>query len=320
MHVIIDFTNRKSGGNLYLLPPRHLWAIAFALLGTLAVVVYLAASLLAAYWVRSDAPIVTAIAQQEIRTANEDRNRLWRESIGIVENDIANIQARLRALYVKGSIVSEHLGIPGQEIFNIDNFPKEQQPLTCTDDDTAHSPEEQQINISTDLLTQATHLNILEAKYNLLRDQSLHNTVLNDTIPMERPLLGHNWVSSRYGYRRDPFTGRRTFHAGDDYAANRNTPVIAAATGIVVYAGRLGNYGNAIQIYHGDNISTLYGHLHKFSVKTWQYVNKGDIIGGVGSTGRSTGPHLHYEVRINNRPKSVRKTIKQLHQKRNTVS
>ena len=70
-------------------------------------------------------------------------------------------------------------------------------------------------------------------------------------------------------------------------------PVIAAATGIVTYRGRLGNYGNAVQLLHGQGVSTLYGHLSKIDVDRWQYVNRGETIGAVGSTGRSTGSHLH---------------------------
>jgi murein DD-endopeptidase MepM/ murein hydrolase activator NlpD len=93
--------------------------------------------------------------------------------------------------------------------------------------------------------------------------------------------------------------------------------VLAAATGFVTYSGRLGNYGKAIRIFHGDNISTLYGHLHATGVEIGQYVLRGEPIGEVGSTGRSTGSHLHYELRINNKPRPIARVIKELLAARN---
>ncbi|MGI9364150.1 MAG: M23 family metallopeptidase [Rhizobiaceae bacterium] len=104
-------------------------------------------------------------------------------------------------------------------------------------------------------------------------------------------------ISSRYGNRKDPFTGRSAVHSGLDFSARRGTPVHATATGTITKAGRKGGYGKLIEIDHGDGITTRYAHLSKIRVKIGQRVAKGKVIGNVGSTGRSTGPHLHYEVR-----------------------
>ncbi|MCG2789683.1 MAG: M23 family metallopeptidase [Actinomycetia bacterium] len=89
------------------------------------------------------------------------------------------------------------------------------------------------------------------------------------------------------------------FHAGIDIGCNSGTPVVAAASGEVVQAGYMGGYGYAVIIYHGGGFSTVYGHLSKFAVSTGQKVQRNQIIGYVGSTGYATGPHLHFEVRIN---------------------
>jgi murein DD-endopeptidase MepM/ murein hydrolase activator NlpD len=126
------------------------------------------------------------------------------------------------------------------------------------------------------------------------------NNIKLSSTPSIWPSKG--WVSSPFGWRRDPFTGRRRFHEGLDITNRCGTPVVAPADGIVVFAGRHGGYGNVIYISHGFGISTRYGHLHKITVKVGQHVQRGDIIGEIGSTGRSTGPHLHYEVRVNNKP------------------
>ena len=108
--------------------------------------------------------------------------------------------------------------------------------------------------------------------------------------------------SSNYGYRRDPFTGRLRRHTGIDYAAKRGTPVTASAPGVVTYAGVMRGYGNIVEIFHGKGLTTRYAHLHAIKVKKNAKIPAGKLIGLVGSTGRSTGPHLHYEVRLNGKP------------------
>jgi murein DD-endopeptidase MepM/ murein hydrolase activator NlpD len=107
------------------------------------------------------------------------------------------------------------------------------------------------------------------------------------------------WVSSPFGYRIDPFTGRRTFHRGIDIATNFGNPVAAAADGSVTEATYDKFYGRTVIISHGNGVVTQYCHLEKYVVKPGQKVRRGDILGFVGNTGKALGPHLHYEVRIN---------------------
>lgn len=111
-------------------------------------------------------------------------------------------------------------------------------------------------------------------------------------------------VSSGYGVRKDPVYGSTAFHAGLDFAAPQGTPVYATADGVVKTAGRAGSYGNRIDIDHGYNYVTRYAHLSKIDVVDGQRVVRGDKIGEVGSTGKSTGPHLHYEVRFRDEPQN----------------
>jgi len=106
-------------------------------------------------------------------------------------------------------------------------------------------------------------------------------------------------LSSKYGYRRDPFSKHRKFHDGDDFSAAIGTDVIATANGIVRTSKRNGSFGNYIEINHGNGYITVYGHLHKRIVKTGDKVLRGQKIGEVGNTGRSTASHLHYEVQHN---------------------
>ena len=107
------------------------------------------------------------------------------------------------------------------------------------------------------------------------------------------------WVSSPFGYRIDPFTGRRTFHRGIDIATNFGNPVAAAAYGTVTEARYDKFYGRTVIISHGNGVVTQYCHLEKYIVQPGQKVHRGDILGYIGKTGKALGPHLHYEVRIN---------------------
>jgi murein DD-endopeptidase MepM/ murein hydrolase activator NlpD len=120
--------------------------------------------------------------------------------------------------------------------------------------------------------------------------------------PIHMPVAGPLRVSSGFGNRTDPFTGRLAFHPGIDFPWPTGTTVTAAGDGKVVFVGQINGYGNAIDIDHGGGIVTRYGHLSGFIATQGEIVHTGTPIGRVGSTGRSTGPHLHFEVRRNDQP------------------
>jgi murein DD-endopeptidase MepM/ murein hydrolase activator NlpD len=118
-------------------------------------------------------------------------------------------------------------------------------------------------------------------------------------VPVRKPVIGETDMSSPFGMRMDPFLGRPAIHTGIDLRGEVGEPVRATATGKVTIAGREGGYGNMVEISHGNGLATRYGHLSEISVKMGQTVRIGEIVGRIGSTGRSTGPHLHYETRVN---------------------
>lgn len=124
---------------------------------------------------------------------------------------------------------------------------------------------------------------------------------MDGDIPLRYPIHEKRRISSAYGYRSDPLTGKRSFHSGIDYACDLATPVRATARGKVIFVGRRGGYGKCIEVKHKYGFTTLYGHLSGYYVKNGSTVFPGQVIGFVGTTGRSTGYHLHYEVRKNNR-------------------
>ncbi len=130
---------------------------------------------------------------------------------------------------------------------------------------------------------------------------------LLQSIPTNIPVKG--WITSGFGFRTSPFTGKRTPHKGLDVAAPVGTPIYAPADGVVVFSGKKSGYGNFVMLAHGFGIATHYAHCAELLASVGQRVKRGDQIGTVGMTGRTTGPHLHYEVTVNGQKKNPRNFI-----------
>ncbi len=141
---------------------------------------------------------------------------------------------------------------------------------------------------------------------NLIGKLEKRNNFLAAT-PSIRPADG--WISSPFGKRTSPFTGLRTFHSGLDIANQKGTPIVAPADGVVTFTGKKENMGNVVVIDHGHGIVTRYAHLSKALKKRGDKVKRGGLIAKMGNSGRSTGPHLHYEVRLNGVPVNPEKYI-----------
>ena len=142
----------------------------------------------------------------------------------------------------------------------------------------------------------------------LTKNSTTADWVRANSAPNLWPVEG--LITGSFGERIDPFNGEGAFHSGVDISASVGSSVVAPADGVVTFADFLGGYGRAIMVDHGHGISTRYGHLSSFAVTAGQYIHRGDTIGYVGLSGRSTGPHLHYEVRINDVPVNPHKYLR----------
>jgi murein DD-endopeptidase MepM/ murein hydrolase activator NlpD len=151
--------------------------------------------------------------------------------------------------------------------------------------------------LRTSALTGATMVGLTMG---LTRNATTADWFKANSAPNLWPVEGQ--VTGSFGERIDPFNGEGAFHSGVDIGSSFGAPIIAPADGVVTFSELLGGYGKAIMIDHGNGISTRYGHLSGYAVTAGQSVHRGDVIGFVGESGRSTGPHLHYEVRINDTP------------------
>jgi murein DD-endopeptidase MepM/ murein hydrolase activator NlpD len=140
----------------------------------------------------------------------------------------------------------------------------------------------------------------LENELRQIKDVFDRNQVKLSSTPNGWPVRGY--ITDGFGSRRNPFGGGYENHAGLDIATNHGTAIEATADGIVIFAGMHGGYGNVVVIDHGYGVTTRFGHMSKLEAQVGQHVTRGKVIGAVGSTGRSTAPHCHYEVRLHDRP------------------
>ncbi len=147
--------------------------------------------------------------------------------------------------------------------------------------------------LSDEIESREQQLSVLET---LLVDRKTQDDVFLAGRPVTK-----GWMSSRYGMRNDPFNGRRAWHSGVDFAGAEGSNVVTVAAGVVVFAGPRSGYGNMVEVNHGGNFSTRYGHHKELLVNVGDIVKKGQVVGLMGSSGRSTGPHVHFEVYKNGR-------------------
>ena len=142
----------------------------------------------------------------------------------------------------------------------------------------------------------------------VLETMMMNRNLQAEVMPAGRPIT-RGWLSSYFGMRTDPFNGRRVHHSGVDFAGKMGSDVVAVGAGVVTYAGKRSGYGNLVEINHGNGYSTRYGHGSKLLVKVGDTVKKGHTVAKIGTSGRSTGPHVHFEVLLNGRAVNPRKYI-----------
>lgn len=180
--------------------------------------------------------------------------------------------------------------------FNFDNPP----PLGGPEEQTAAGAPPTVDEFRRTLDRFSRELDARERQMRVLRDLMVAGELREEVMPSGRPIKS-GWMSSSFGLRTDPFTGRRANHYGIDFAGGLGSEVIAVASGVVVYADERYGYGNLVEINHGNGYVTRYGHNQEILVSMGERVIKGQSIAKMGSTGRSTGPHVHFEVLHNGR-------------------
>ena len=231
---------------------------------------------------------------------------LSKQEIDLYINQIGELNARIMQLDVQSERIQE---IMKSQILGKDKLPK----LNEKKNKSSGGPFINENLTSGDIHKVLTHLlgkvEKREIFYNKKEAFLLKQSVLNETLPTLYP-VEVPYTSSSFGWRRDPFLGVRAFHSGLDFSAAHGEKIMATGAGIVTMVAKEKNYGNVLKIKHGDGLETRYAHCSKILVKKGDIIEKNQVIALVGNTGRSTGPHLHYEIRLNGRALDPRQYLK----------
>ncbi|MBI5275277.1 MAG: M23 family metallopeptidase [Burkholderiales bacterium] len=265
------------------------------------VLMFMAAGLY--HWVflkgaREGWPVVGSMLRLVVKDEFEQRDRFMRENLDAMARKLGEMQAKMVQLEALGERVSGLAGVNAAELKTTPGRGGaliEGRSLTLEELQATLRDLDQVTAERTDLLT------VMESR---LFDQKIRKSM----VPTQQPVqAGH--LGSSFGWRIDPFTGRSALHSGLDFQAEPGTPILAAAGGVVVAAEWHPAYGNMLEVDHGNDLVTRYGHAARLHVKKGDIVKRGQRVGDVGSTGRSTGPHLHFEVLVQGVPQDPNKFL-----------
>ncbi len=297
MHLIITDAWLARSRAIHLSGTR----LIFAVLALSLVLMVVAAGLY--HWVflkgaRERWPVVGSLVRLVVQDEFEQRDKFMRENLDVLARQLGEMQAKLTQLESLGERVSGLAGInaadikvkPGQGGALVTGRPLSMDELQATLADLDRLAAQR-----TDLLT------VLESR---LFDQRMRNMMIPTQIPVSDGNLG-----SEFGWRIDPITGRSALHTGLDFQADTGKAVLAAAGGIVVVQEYHPAYGNMVEIDHGNDLVTRYAHASSVFVKKGDIVRRGQKVAAVGSTGRSTGAHLHFEVLVQGVPQDPQKFL-----------
>lgn len=219
------------------------------------------------------------------------------ENLNAMAARLGQLQAQVLRLDAVGERLAKHFGLPEQE------FDFHKPPGQGGAETRAPQYQLDTNQLEHELAMFAQQMERRSESLSVLEAMTLRERVVKSTSPTLQPVSA-GWYSSNFGWRLDPFSGKKAFHEGVDFMAETGTPIKAAAGGVVVYSDYHPQYGNMIDIDHGNGMVSRYAHASKRLVKVDDIVLQGQKIAEVGSTGRSTGPHLHFEVLRNGAPQN----------------
>ena len=229
--------------------------------------------------------LLSALHQDDLKRSEAE----MKDNLSALAVRVGELQARILRLDAFGERLAKALNLKREE-FRFDEKPGQGGPMAVSNRAlTVQEFEQMLTDLARVLDDRGDKLGVLDS---YLMDDRLARKAVPTTMPV--PMA---YYSSNYGYRLDPITGRSSFHTGVDLIAPAGTPIVAAAGGVVSTVGHVHEYGNIVEIDHDNGLTSRYAHLSKSLVKTGDVVLKGQPIAHVGSTGRTTGPHLHFEVR-----------------------
>lgn len=265
-------------------------------------------------------PVVSQIVRLVVRDEIAQRDRFMRENLDAMAQRVGEMQAKLVQLEVMGERVSGLAGLKPEDLRANDEKDARGSAAGRSGAPAGakamggqggpyvpapHSLSLEQLNQAMAQLDEQTQHH--SDMFTMIESRLFENRLRALMVPSSAPVDGP--VGSGFGFRTDPFTGRGALHTGLDYPADVGTPIQAAAGGVVISAEAHPQYGNMVEVDHGNSLVTRYAHASKLLVKTGDIVKRGQVIAQVGSTGRSTGPHLHFEVLVEGVPQNPAKFL-----------
>jgi murein DD-endopeptidase MepM/ murein hydrolase activator NlpD len=292
MKMIFVSSSCKQRGAITISLPRAIAIAGLGLVGLVSVSLWSGFTLAERYAVEDNADVATtevrALLEKE-RRAIADAKAEQRAHMDALALRIAQLQAHLMRLDALGERLVD-IGKLDRDEFDFTSEP----PVGGLDDGSADESQSAS-EMDAEMKRIAGLLTDREDKLAALEQVLMNRGLLADAIPSGRPVK-KGWMSSGFGKRTDPFRGKKSYHRGLDFAGKRGTDVVAVASGVVIRSKKVSGYGNVVEIRHADGYSTLYAHNQKNLVKTGDVVDKGQTVALLGSTGRSSGPHVHFEV------------------------
>ncbi len=237
-------------------------------------------------------PVVSQIMRLVVRDEFAQRDRFMRENLDAMAQKVGEMQAKLIKLEAMGERVSGLAGVKPEELRQI--APGATRGGQGGPFVPARTPSLDQLNDLVSSLDEATEQS--NDLFTMIESRLFEKRLAALMVPNSSPVNGH--VGSGFGFRSDPFSGRAALHTGLDFPADVGTPIMAAAGGMVRSTDFHAAYGNLLEIDHGNGLVTRYAHTSKILVKAGDLVRRGQVVAQVGTTGRSTGPHLHFEVMV----------------------
>jgi len=274
--------------------PHLVCGAGVSLLGLL-ILVFALQYLTLRYAPRLNSALLNTLIMSAQHEQNQRADSYLRENLSALASKLGQMQAQLLRLDTLGERLAKTAGFKPQD-FMFDQAPGRGGAVSTL---PTYDLSLGDINRQVDLLT--WQMDDRTEKLGILDSLMIVDSAKKKLLPSILPVEG-GWYSSNFGWRIDPFNGARAFHEGMDFMAETGTEAHAAAGGVVAFADFHPQYGNMIEIDHGNGLITRYAHLSKRLVKVGDVVLSGGTIGQVGSTGRATGPHLHFEVRQNGAP------------------
>jgi murein DD-endopeptidase MepM/ murein hydrolase activator NlpD len=303
---IILLKRKKGSTGLVTLNKRKMAAVLLTVFVMLPATFLYSGYKLGIQYMQANPDDLTVAMQTEMdgqRLKIDEVTKSAEENMNALALRLGKLQAHVIRLDALGSRLTSMAKLDGGE-FNFSQSPAQGGPVATSE----LSAEMQVPDFMVSLKNLSQQLDDRNQQLSVLETLMMNRNLQAEVMPAGRPIT-RGWLSSYFGIRTDPFNGRRVHHKGVDFAGKMGSDVVSVAAGVVTYSGKRSGYGNLVEINHGNGYSTRYGHSSELLVKVGDTVRKGQKVAKMGTSGRSTGPHVHFEVLLNGRAVNPKKYI-----------